>query len=239
MTLLFVLYLKTHHQIQGHLDSLLYYILIWLEILAFFILLHSTTLFWLHPRSFWTIFFCLHWIQFNIASALCFGFLAMRHVGSELPDQESSPDPWAGRWSLNHWATREVPGLFSSFPYFSSPISEHFISQILVFFPLGQSSPWVSKNQLLFQFSSVCDLRAMFSDFWTTITPFFNPQNTARGLKGKKAKDKEAAFARFQNQSQDIKEQTLPKLCNSNLFDLNSYSMLTNSLLYWFSLQTY
>ena len=93
MTLLFVLYLKTYHQIQGHLDSLLYYILIWLEMLAFFILLHSTTLFWLHPRSFWAIFFCLHWIHYNTASVLCFGFLATRHVGSELPDQESSPDP--------------------------------------------------------------------------------------------------------------------------------------------------
>ena len=138
------------------------------------------------------------------------------------PTRNQAPTPATGRWSLNHWATREVPGLFSSFPYCSSPISEYFISQTLVFVPLRQSSHWVSKSQLLFQFSSVSDLRAVLSDFWTTITPFFNPQNTTRGLKGKKAKDKEAAFASFQNQSQDIKEQTRPKLCNSSLFDLNS-----------------
>ena len=156
-----------------------------------------------------------------------FCFLATRRAGSELPNQESSPDPCTGRRGLNHWATRGVPGLFSGFPYFSSPISEYFIPQILVFVPLGQTLPRVSKRQLLFQFSSVSDLRAVSSDFWTTITPFFNPQNTARGLKGKKAKDKEAAFASFQNQSQDIKEQTLPKLCNSSLFDLNSYPVLT------------
>ena len=40
----------------------------------------------------------------------CFGFLAERHRGSQLPDQGLNH---AGGQSLNHWATREVPwGLF-------------------------------------------------------------------------------------------------------------------------------
>ena len=33
---------------------------------------------------------------------LCFGFLAMKHVGSELPAQGSNPPPCTGRQSLNH-----------------------------------------------------------------------------------------------------------------------------------------
>ena len=40
-----------------------------------------------------------------------FGFLAMRHVGSYLPDQESNLSPLrCGGWSLNHWAPGKSQG---------------------------------------------------------------------------------------------------------------------------------
>ena len=48
-------------------------------------------------RFFFFFFLCgpcfksLFWICCNIASVLCFDFLAVRHVGSLLPDQESNP----------------------------------------------------------------------------------------------------------------------------------------------------
>ena len=37
----------------------------------------------------------LYWIYFNVVSVLCFGFLAVRHVGSQLPNQGSNPLPTA------------------------------------------------------------------------------------------------------------------------------------------------
>ena len=40
-----------------------------------------------------TILKVLHWICYNIDSVLCFGLLAVRHVGSQLPDQGSNPYP--------------------------------------------------------------------------------------------------------------------------------------------------
>ena len=44
-------------------------------------------------------FWSLCWICYNVASVLFFGFLAARHVGSQLPDQESKPHtPHIGRW---------------------------------------------------------------------------------------------------------------------------------------------
>lgn len=55
--------------------------------------------------------------------------------------------------------------IHSSFSYFSSHISKSLISQKAVYFPLGQSSPQVSKGPLLFQFSGVSGLIAVFSDF--------------------------------------------------------------------------
>ena len=59
----------------------------------------------------WTIF-PIVFIEFakTTASVLCFGFLAMRHVGSQLPNQGSNPyPPCIRRQSLNHQTTREVP----------------------------------------------------------------------------------------------------------------------------------
>ena len=43
----------------------------------------------------WTIFkvFIEFFFFYNIASALCFDFLASRQVGSQLPDQGSDPLP--------------------------------------------------------------------------------------------------------------------------------------------------
>ena len=51
----------------------------------------------------------LYWICYNIASVVCFGFLALRHMGSYFPNQGSNLNPCIGRWSLNHRTTREVP----------------------------------------------------------------------------------------------------------------------------------
>ena len=64
---------------------------------------------------FWmkTIFKNLFWICYNIASVLCFGFLASRHVRSILatrPGIESTP--LHGPQYLNHWISRQVPLVF-------------------------------------------------------------------------------------------------------------------------------
>ena len=51
----------------------------------------------------------LYSIYYHIASLSCFGFLALRHVGSQLPNQDWTCTLCTGGQSLNHWATREVP----------------------------------------------------------------------------------------------------------------------------------
>ena len=51
----------------------------------------------------WSIFKVI--ICYNIASVLCFGFLALRHMRSLTRDQT----PCSGRQSLNHWTARKVP----------------------------------------------------------------------------------------------------------------------------------
>ena len=115
MTLLFVLYLKTYHQIQGHLDSLLYYILIWLEMLAFFILLHSTTLFWLHPRSFWAILSSLNSLQY----CFCFMFWFFGHeaCGIWAPRPGIKPRPLQLEGEvLTTGPLGKSPGYFLVFP---------------------------------------------------------------------------------------------------------------------------
>ena len=45
----------------------------------------------------------------SIVSVLCFGFLATRHVGSQLPDQGWNCHPLHLKESLKHWTTKEVP----------------------------------------------------------------------------------------------------------------------------------
>ena len=50
----------------------------------------------------------LYCVWYNIASALCFGFGAMRHMGSQLPDQGWNLYPCPGRWSLHPSPAREV-----------------------------------------------------------------------------------------------------------------------------------
>ena len=42
----------------------------------------------------------LYWVCYNIASALCFGFGAMRHMGSQLLDQGWNLYP------LHHWEAK-------------------------------------------------------------------------------------------------------------------------------------
>ena len=52
------------------------------------------------PKKAFFFFFSpsLYWIYYNIVSVLCFGFGAMRHVGSQLPDEGSDPHPL--HWKL-------------------------------------------------------------------------------------------------------------------------------------------
>ena len=57
----------------------------------------------------WIIFKVFIELFYNTASVLCFGFLAMRNVGSHLSNQESNPHPLHWRWSCKHWTIREVP----------------------------------------------------------------------------------------------------------------------------------
>ena len=55
----------------------------------------------------WTIF-SLYWICYHIVSVLCFGFLAMRHVGSWLPYQGSNPHPLHWKVKSSPWTAKEV-----------------------------------------------------------------------------------------------------------------------------------
>ena len=51
-----------------------------------------------------------YWIYYIVASVLCFGILALQgmwDLSSLTRDQTFIP--CVGRWSLNHWTTREVP----------------------------------------------------------------------------------------------------------------------------------
>ena len=57
----------------------------------------------------WTIFKVF--IEFITVSLLSYVlvFLATRHVGSQLPDQDWNCTSCIGKWSINPWITREVP----------------------------------------------------------------------------------------------------------------------------------
>ena len=51
----------------------------------------------------------LYWICYNTTYVLCFGSLSSSHVGSQLPNQGSTPPhPLHWKVSLNHGTTREV-----------------------------------------------------------------------------------------------------------------------------------
>ena len=59
----------------------------------------------------WAIFKVFIEVCYNIASVLCFGFLALRHVGilATQPGIELLfHTSCMGRQSLKHWTTREV-----------------------------------------------------------------------------------------------------------------------------------
>ena len=61
----------------------------------------------------WAIFKQIHyWMCYNVASVFMFyflGFLTMRHMDSSSPRRDWTWIPCIGKWSLNHWTTREVP----------------------------------------------------------------------------------------------------------------------------------
>ena len=55
-----------------------------------------------------------------------FKFVAMLHSMQDpsSPIRDETCVPFVGRWSLNHWTTREVPSLQSFFSKFSSSKAE-------------------------------------------------------------------------------------------------------------------
>ena len=100
------------HTIQTH--CLLKTIIILLTFLFSPHFPHPLTLFFSFLKIFmmWTIFKNLYWICYDIASDLCFAFLAVRRVGSWFPHQGLNMCPPL-QWSLNHWTTREIPHVFN------------------------------------------------------------------------------------------------------------------------------
>ena len=50
----------------------------------------------------------LYGVWYNIASVLCFVFLAPSHVQSCFPSQDQTCTPCIGRQDFNHWTAREV-----------------------------------------------------------------------------------------------------------------------------------
>ena len=96
-------------------------------------------------------------------SVLCFifFFLTERHVGSELPTQESNTHPSIGRWHPNHWTTREVLLLihFKDAPRMSSSALWLIL---LGYLPKGHFSSLSSNKCLILSFSleGVCVLVA-------------------------------------------------------------------------------
>ena len=53
-------------------------------------------------------FLSLYRICNNIASVLCFGFLAKRYRDLSSPIRDQTHTPCTGRQNLNHWTTRKV-----------------------------------------------------------------------------------------------------------------------------------
>ena len=70
----------------------------------------------------------LNWTEF----VLCFGFLAIMYVGSQLPDHKTGIS-CIGRWSTNYQTTREVPS--------------HLICKLMFCLPWNSAS-WVSCRRM-------------------------------------------------------------------------------------------
>ena len=83
----------------------------WPQIPSMFVFVWESRYFSVFLKIFFNVdhFKSRYWICYNIASVVCFGFLALRHVGSYFPNQGSHLHPCIGRWSLNHRTTRKVP----------------------------------------------------------------------------------------------------------------------------------
>ena len=60
----------------------------------------------------WSFKKTLYWIRYNIASVLCFGFWPQDMCDLNSPTKDWTHTPCIGRWSLNPWTTRKVPGFF-------------------------------------------------------------------------------------------------------------------------------
>ena len=92
---------------------------------------------WLHSTFFF--FFGLYWICYNIASVLCFVlflFLFFGHEACGSPTRGWTHISCIGRWSLNHWTTREVPWTlffiaWDHLPKFSARTTLAFVPTIL------------------------------------------------------------------------------------------------------------
>ena len=60
----------------------------------------------------WTVFKVL--VEFVMTLLVSYGFLAVRHAGSYLPDEGLNLHTCTGRQSLNPWTSWEVPVLLLS-----------------------------------------------------------------------------------------------------------------------------
>ena len=50
-----------------------------------------------------------YWNCYNISSVLCFGFWPWGMWDLSFPIRDRTCTPCIGKWSLNHWTTREIP----------------------------------------------------------------------------------------------------------------------------------
>ena len=79
---------------------------------------YFTSILFLKYFLMWTVLWSLYWIYYNIASVLCFGFLASEACGNlSSPTRDQTCTPCIRKWNLNHWTIREVP-ISSYFFYF-------------------------------------------------------------------------------------------------------------------------
>ena len=93
-------------------------------------------------KVFFFFFLSLNWI---CSSVLCFGFLAARHVGSQLPDQGSNPHPlhWKVKSQpLDHWTTGEVPESIFFFLKLIPTLSFSFEDYFLFFCLMKMRNIW-------------------------------------------------------------------------------------------------
>ena len=91
----------------------------------------------------------LYWICYNIDSVLCFGLLALRHMGILAPGPEIQPTPCALEGKvLTHWTARESPWIlnFKMPPFLAFLIQK--VLEIFVSWTWRQISTWPNHHSV-------------------------------------------------------------------------------------------